>query len=140
MPMNRDLICPMAFYVLFMWLSAVYTFVTRFRSIKSGQVSIKYFRALVGEAPPENVVIAARHYDNQFQVPILFFITCLLCIQLSTVNTVTVALAWLFVASRMFHSAILLGKNRVQYRVIAFALGWLVVVAMWGQLLLRTAM
>lgn len=125
----------MAVYVFFMWISTVLMFKTRVRAIKTGQVTSKYYRAHIGDAPPEKVVVIGRHYDNQFQVPLLFFITCAFQMLMGQVNLLTVILAWLFIASRAIHSWVLLGRNILQQRVAAFAFGWLVILALWIQLI-----
>ena len=133
--MKTQLLLPMAFYVFYMWCSAILTFRTRVRAIKTGEVKLNYFKAQIGEPPSERTILVARHYDNQFQVPILFFITCLVHIQFDVVNSTTLALAWLFVFSRVAHAWILLGENNLRKRVAAFAFGWLLVVSLWIQLL-----
>ena len=125
----------MCFYAFYMWCLAIYVFRARLRSIKSGEVSIKYFKAYTGEGPSERTVLIARHYDNQFQVPMLFFIVCTLHIMASTTALSTLILAWLFVASRLCHSWVHLGGNNVQKRVITFAAGWIILILLWIQLM-----
>lgn len=132
--MKSDLIFPMALYVFFMGGLATYMFLGRANAVRKGLVKMKFYRAQVGEAPPEAVVVVGRHYDNQFQVPILFFITCLAHMQAGQINNLTIGLAWFFVLSRFAHSLVMLGKNNVLHRAVAFALGWIAIVAMWVQL------
>ena len=124
----------MALYVFYIWCVTVFMFRTRVRSIKTGQVPLKYFKAYASEPPPEHVMVVGRHYDNQFQVPLLFLVTCALCIALGAVNTLTLVLAWAFVISRGFHAWIHLGSNHLQKRVMAFAAGWVAVLLLWAQL------
>ena len=132
--MNKQLIFPMAVYVVYLWVLAVLMFSTRVRSVTSGQVPLKYFKARSGGSPPDHVLLAGRHYDNQFQVPLLFFITCLLQMHLNMATLTTLALAWGFVLSRFFHSWVMLGSNHIPTRVVAFALGWLLLLIMWIQI------
>ncbi|MEK6773108.1 MAG: MAPEG family protein [Bdellovibrionota bacterium] len=132
--MKNQLIFPMAFYIFYMWLLALLTFRTRLRAIKSGEVAAKYFRAYTGQGPSDRTILVARHYDHQFQVPLLFFITCLLSISIGSTNSATIFLAWLFVVSRLCHSWVHLGSNRLEKRVLTFAAGWVIVVLMWMQL------
>ncbi len=133
--MKYQLVFPFALYVFLIWFSTVYMFLKRVKSIRAGETSRKYFKALMGDLPPEKVVVVGRHYDNQFQLPMLFFITCVLHIQIGMVNLVTVILAWAFIASRVAHSFILLGSNVLSKRVAAFAFGWLLVLLLWIQIL-----
>lgn len=131
-----QLLFPMALYVLYMFVFALFMFRARLNAIRSGKVSVKYFRALTGEPPPDDVILMARHYDNQFQVPLLFLITGTLLIALHAASFFSVVLAWIFVASRAAHSLVQLGRNDVRKRVIAFAVGWIAVVVLWIQILL----
>lgn len=133
--MKNDLIYPMAFYVFAMWALAVTMFLSRVRAIQENKAMYKYFRTFMGEGPSERVMVIGRHYDNQFQVPILFLITGTLHYSLGMVNLATVILAWIFVLSRAGHSWVHLGKNKLQDRVRFFALGWMAVLLLWIQLI-----
>lgn len=132
--MKHQLIFPMAAYVFYTFALALHMFRTRVNAVKSGTVSVKYYKSQTGPPPPERVIVIARHYDNQFQLPILFFITCLAHIVMGSANPLTLSLAWGFVLSRAWHSWILLGKNRVLKRAAVFGLGWLFIVGLWIQL------
>jgi hypothetical protein len=132
--MKHLLIFPMALYVFYIWCIAVFMFRTRVQAIKSGQVTAKYFKAFVGDPPPDRAVLVGRHYDNQFQLPLLFFICGTIHIAMDMVNPMTLILAWVFVISRGFHSWIHLGTNKIQKRAFAFAVGWAVILLMWAQL------
>ena len=134
--MKYQLIYPMAFYVFYIWVLAVYMFRTRVKAIKSKEVSYKFFQTYSGDSPQEYTVRVARHYDNQFQVPMLFLITCAAHMALDQAGYTTLVLAWVFVATRLAHSFVHLGSNNLRKRVLAFACGWLVLLIMWGRLAL----
>lgn len=133
--MKQQLLIPMAVYVFYIFCLAFLNFRTRLLAIKTGQVSPKFFKSYIGDAIPERVTIVGRHYDNQFQLPMLFFIGGTLAIALDQITTLTVILAWLFVVSRWAHSWVHLGSNKLQKRVAAFGAGWILVVLFWGYLL-----
>jgi hypothetical protein len=48
-------------------------------------------------------------------------------------------LGWLYVAARLAHACIHLGDNRIRYRVRAYFLSWLVLLAMWLMLVIGIA-
>jgi hypothetical protein len=50
-----------------------------------------------------------------------------------------IVLAWLFVLTRVIHSAIHVGPNRVRWRTPAYALGFLILAIMWIKLVLHVA-
>jgi hypothetical protein len=131
--MTNQLVFPMAAYVLYMWCLAVLNFRTRVGSAKRGEVDPKYFKALQGSAP-ERVITVGRHFDNQFQAPVIFLIGCVAHMVLGKANDLTIVLAWAFIVTRLAHSFIHLGGNKLRKRVMAFAAGWLVMLVMYGQL------
>lgn len=134
--MNKyQLVLPMALYVFYIWCIALYMFSSRLKAIKSKSVSFGYFKTYSGTTqPPAEAVVIARHYDNQFQVPLLFFITCAIHMIVGMTNTLTLALAWGFVVSRFLHGLVHLGSNNVRHRVAVFATGWLLLLGLWIQL------
>jgi hypothetical protein len=134
--MKHALLIPMAVYIFYIWGVAIFMFISRLKGIREGTVSPKYFKAYLGPQPPERLVLIADHYQNQFEVPVLFLITCVLFIALDAANYVTLALAWFFVVSRGVHAWIHLGRNKIQRRAAAFAVGWAALLAMWVQLLI----
>jgi hypothetical protein len=131
---KEQLVFPLAFYVAYMFGIAVLNFRTRFHAIRTGVVPGKYFKTFQGEAPPEHIVRIGRHYDNQFQLPFLFFIAALVDMNLGQTSITSVVLAWLFVLTRVCHSWIHLGANKLPKRAFFFALGWFVVVITWARL------
>ncbi|MCM2354524.1 MAG: MAPEG family protein [Pseudobdellovibrio sp.] len=133
--MRNELILPMAIYMFYMAGLAVYLFLSRYYALKNREVGFKYFQTYNVAPPPDKVLVIGRHYDNNFQVPLLFFVSCLAHMMIGSVNMWTVGLAWFFVASRFFHSFVHLGSNKVHIRVIPFGLGWLAIILMWVQLL-----
>lgn len=132
--MDNQLVLSMAFYVLYIGVLGVFLFKVRANAVRSGQVSIKFFKTHTGSLPPERVHVISRHYDNQFQAPLVFLIGGSVHLAMGSSNLFTVILAWSFIATRLAHSLIFLGRNNVLHRVSAFALGWVVLLIFWGQI------
>lgn len=133
--MRTQLIYPLAFYVFYVWILGIINFRSRVGAVRSGKVSLKYFKAFVGEPLPDQVATIGRHYNNQFELPNYFLIGGAAHLAFQP-NVATVLFAWAFVVSRLAHSYIHLGKNNVRMRFAAFALGWICVLLLWGQLVL----
>ena len=125
---------PMAFYAFYIFSLGLLNFLTRKDHAKNKQVKLSYFRDYQGEAP-ERVVVVGRHFDNQFQMPMLFLITCLSTHVFDATGTAAIWLAWIFIVSRVLHSFIHLTSNNVIKRAIAFFLGAIFVLAMWVNIL-----
>lgn len=127
----------MAAYVFGLFLLGLYLFFSRVRGIRSGEVPIKYYRLYEGSPSPRLAVIG-QHFDNQFQVPMLFLVTCGLFLVLGLATKATVILAWIFVFTRAAHSFVHLGSNNVRHRAATYFLGWFTIIALWGQLVLAS--
>lgn len=123
---------PMFAMVLLTLVVGVYLLSLRFGAVKRREVSIGYFRLYTGQSqPPARLLAAANHFNNLFQVPLLFYITCLMTLQTGLTGPLMQTLAWLFVATRVAHALIHLTYNNVIHRMLAFFPGFLLVVAMW---------
>lgn len=116
-------------------LIGIYTVVGRIKSVRTGEVKIKTYRHMDYETMPEKLVVAGRSFNNQFEVPTLFYIVAILCMMMNLVNPATTGLAWAFVASRYLHAFIHLTYNNVLHRMLSYILGVLVVFALWTCLL-----
>ena len=76
----------------------------------------------------------ADNFNNQFQVPVLFYVAVGVAHATGQGSALFVQLAWVFVALRLVHALIQWTYNRVVHRFTAYALGALVVWAMWAML------
>ena len=74
---------------------------------------------------------AADNFRNLFELPVLFYLGLVIAAQTAQVSVLTLALAWLFVATRIAHSYVHCTSNRVRYRFQAFVAGFFVLVAFW---------
>lgn len=128
------LIYPMAFYAFYMFGIAIYLFRTRVRALKNREVEFKYYKSYSANPPPEYSRIAERHYENQFEVPTLFFPVGVMHFALGMANEVTLGLMWLFVLSRLLHSYVHLGNNNIRVRMAFFTTSWIAILALWAQM------
>jgi hypothetical protein len=103
----------------------------RFRAGRAGVVRVEDI-AIDSSRWPDDIRKLSNNFDNQFQIPVLFYAILPLLIILVKVDWVQVALAWAFVASRILHSQIHTGRNEVIRRFQVFLLGFILVVIMWA--------
>lgn len=80
---------------------------------------------------------AADNFRNLFELPVLFYLALALAANAGFVDTVVLALAWLFVALRGLHSLIQCTYNKVMHRFYSYLAGAFVLWALWGVLALR---
>ena len=99
-----------------------------------GIATERYYEAYTVQAPPEWVERPARTYMNLLELPLLFYVACLLMITNGRVDSVQVSLAWLFVATRYAHAVLYIGFNYVPLRFAAFASGAITLAIFWARL------
>jgi hypothetical protein len=128
--MNQTVIFwPMLAQVALIYAVYFLMFVRRKEAIKAGSVKISQFRENRDE-PPQSLFVR-NNLANQFELPVLFFAVCLAFYVTAGASLATVALAWIFVASRFAHAAIHVTSNRLRYRQPAFTLGFLALLVLW---------
>jgi hypothetical protein len=109
--------------------------VRRFRAGIAGQIKFDDFRYGESARVPPEVSIPNRNMMNLLELPLLFYVACLTYLVIGRVDEFALALAWLYVALRIVHSAIHVTYNRVRHRLIAFALSNIVLVSLWTNLI-----
>ena len=120
--MDKILISIMGFYYFFILAYMYYMFTCRRKAVAKKEVRARHFKAYQGDTT-EQLQIIQNHFNNQFQVPILFFIVCVLCMQQQNVTKLTIITAVLFVLTRMIHSFIHLGQNHPIKRALIYFVG-----------------
>jgi hypothetical protein len=70
-------------------------------------------------------------FNNQFQLPVLFYVLMILALVTKQADLLMVVLAWLFVALRIAHAFIHITNNRVMRRGSVFGIGAIVLIVMW---------
>lgn len=92
--------------------------------------------ALSREPWPEHEKRVSNAFDNQFQLPVLFYAVCGLSLYFGA-TWVEVALAWLFVLARIAHAAIFSITNNVVHRFFAYSACFAALGILWLDLVIR---
>ena len=79
--------------------------------IKNQDVHIGQFRIYEGEFPPR-LRSARQQYQNMFEIPILFYLLCILNIIFDSYNDWDIIMAWGFVIFRVMHFFIRLQNQK----------------------------
>jgi hypothetical protein len=77
---------------------------------------------------------AADNFRNLFELPVLFYLALVVADLTAQVTLPVLALAWLFVALRIVHSAIHCGYNKVMHRFQAYFAGGVALWLLWAVL------
>lgn len=100
-----------------------------------GEVHLREI-ALSRSAWPEREKQVSNAFDNQFQLPLLFYVAIFATLYLGP-SLLEVVLAWSFVASRYVHAFIHLTDNHVIRRFGAYTAGVGLLCVLWLDLLVR---
>ena len=123
--------------VLVLWTFAVLLLVprARFRAAREKRVRAADFAFGESENVPAQARLPNRNYMNLLELPVLFYVACLLVYVIGKVDAWSLGLAWLYVALRIAHSLVHVTYNHVIHRMRVFALSVLVLVALWIRIL-----
>lgn len=113
--------------------------VLRVRAVRRGEARPADFRLGESAAVPARVALHNRNYMNLLEMPVLFYVVLLVLRVTGTADAAALLLAWSYVALRIAHSVVHLTWNNVLHRLIVFAAGNLVLLALWVRAGLRLA-
>lgn len=103
----------------------------RFRSIFSGRCGLDDFKEGESDNVPESVLLANRNYMNLLELPVIFYLVCILFFITSAVSQIVLGLAGLYVTLRMLHSLVHITYNNVLHRFWLFACSNVVLLGIW---------
>lgn len=118
-------------FALLFWLGPA-----RVGALRRGEVKLKDI-ALGQSAWPQPITQISRSYQNQFELPVLFYVLVLIALVTRKADIWLATGAWLFVISRLVHAFIHVTSNVVQARFQAYVVGAFTLVAMWLWLAVR---
>jgi len=107
----------------------------RIPMVMRGEVRIDDI-ALERKAWPKREWQASNAFDNQFQLPVLFYVAAGLALYFGP-TLVEIALAWLFVLSRYAHALVHITDNHVTRRFAAYFAGLVLLCLFWLDLAVR---
>lgn len=101
-------------------------------AVVRGDASILYYQTYrATEAPSEWIERPARAFMNLLEVPVLFYVVCILMLVTRACDEAQIQLAWLFVVARVVHAVIYIGINHVPARLGTYVAGCVTVAVIW---------
>lgn len=134
---------PLLTYLL-LWSVVLQAFLAIILLLKMRGVRVRAFKetgisyadiAVNHEAWPENVRKVQNNYNNQFELPVLFYLACTLVMVFGIESWFFVIVSAVFVISRYVHMFIHTGSNHVKKRFRAFLVGMVCVIVQLGYIL-----
>jgi hypothetical protein len=80
---------------------------------------------------PARAAQITNAYENQLELPVLFYLLVVLAFFSAHMTATLVVLSWLFVGSRLLHALIHVTTNEMRRRFFVFFSGALVLLLMW---------
>ncbi|MBO1924977.1 MAPEG family protein [Thiomicrorhabdus sp. 6S3-12] len=103
----------------------------RFKAVAHEGLNPRYFLHNRGGKLPDTLTQTEQHYQNLFELPILFYLLVLSVYVTQSLDPLQLVLGWLFVVSRLWHTTVHLGANNLAKRRKAFLFGGLVLILCW---------
>jgi hypothetical protein len=129
---HQLILLPMGALALLTFLALLLIPIRRFRAAFAGQVGAEDFRYGESARVPGEVSIPNRNYMNLLELPMLFYVVCVLNYVASpTVSARVLALAWTYVGLRALHSVVHLTYNNVMHRLVFFVASNVVLATLW---------
>jgi hypothetical protein len=130
MSLTQLLLVPVFIHVVLVTYVGLLSVKSRIASARGGETKVAEI-ALSPDAWPTKVRQLGNNFDNQYDVPTTWYALCGLLIATGKVDLISVLLSWFFVATRIAHTIIHIGKNYVPHRMYAFLAGFAVLCGMW---------
>ena len=108
----------------------------RIIAVRKKQLNYKTVQNINYSEMPQDILLAGRSYDNQFQQPVLFIILLGFLSSHSIETLIWMIAAWSYVALRFWHAFEHISARNLKRRTYAFGISSLLLMAMWMTFLL----
>ena len=103
----------------------------RLRTLSAGKTKVRDIA--LGESNwPSDVTQVGNCFNNQFQLPMLFYVLVVLALVLHKADLLFVIMSWIFVISRIVHAGVHITSNNVNQLFAAYTVGMVVLLLMWA--------
>ena len=110
---------------LLIWMGTL-----RVQAVRDGTLHVRDI-ALGQPSWPERITQVQNAYQNQFELPVLFYVLVALALISGRATATFIVLSWLFVVLRLFHALIHTTTNNVPRRFFVYTAGMAVLILMW---------
>ena len=129
---EKDLILwPMAAMAALTFIALSLVPMFRAGDVTAGRLGTHDFKMGESERVPEATRLYNRNYMNLLELPVLFYVVCLIIYVTGTTGLVKVSLAWAFVGFRALHTLVHLTINQVLVRLTFFSAAAFTLMLLW---------
>lgn len=133
--MTLKLVYPTLALILWIFIVGVILMLRRKDAFTSGAVRQEDVQ-VSAERYPVSARLASANFSNQFETPVIYFALIMLAMEVGATSYAMAVLAWLYVATRVIHTLIHIGPNKLPVRGAVYGIGALALVGMWIGVLL----
>ncbi len=128
----NSLYIPVAAMVLLTIIIWVLMYYRRISEIRSARLNPQLLATSTTSANQLNNVSASDNLKNLFEMPVLFYMICIIVELDGDTSTLFLILAWCYVVLRYLHSYIHVSYNRVIHRFYIYTASCVVLFSMWA--------
>ena len=124
------ILAPLFVQVLMTFVIGIALATVRTPLLTSGEVRPEAISLRQPNWPPRALQFGYS-FQNQFELPVLFYVLTILAIISKHADLLFVVMAWIFVLTRLAHATIHCTSNNLRTRGSLFGIGALVLMIMW---------
>ncbi|WP_319381816.1 MAPEG family protein [Thiomicrorhabdus sp.] len=132
---TEPILFPLSAMVILSFAIGIRLLLLRIKATKTDGLNPNYFLLNRGGKPPSYLTQTEQHYQNLFELPVLFYLLILTLVVTGSADALQLCLAWCFVVIRILHAIIHIGTNRLVWRRNAFLCGVAVLLIAWLDLI-----
>ena len=118
-------------FVLLFWMAYHRTSALQAGEIDPGNIALREPNW------PARITQVANAFQNQLELPVLFYVLTALSLITRHADLIFVVLAWVFVVCRLLHAYIHVTSNNIRQRGPVFGVGALALTIMWVIFMIR---
>lgn len=125
---GRAILLPVLAMLVLTAMVWTYMYVKRISYMRQARIRPDALRSPAGKAAalPDEVSFPAHNLINLFELPVAFYVVCIILYVVGGVGQAEIVAAWIYVVLRFMHSIVQCTFNRVMLRFVLYALSSLV--------------
>jgi hypothetical protein len=132
----QSVLAPLFVLIALTFALGLWAFFLRLGAIRRREVHARDISLREPNWPPR-VAQVSNAFQNQFELPLLFYVLTILAWMTKQADLLFVLLAWVFVALRVLHAYVHVTSNHLGRRAGLFVAGAIVLAVMWAIFTLR---
>ena len=130
---------PLLGMVLLTFIVGIKMLLSRIKAIKEDGMNPAFFLLNRGAKQPEYLTKVSHHYENLFELPLLFYVSIILIYATNNVDYLYLILTVSFAVTRYIHAYIHITYNNLLHRRNAFFVGSIILFIIWLRIAYQVA-